>query len=163
MTVFSVNVMGQVSANASATATILTPIAIAKNVDMDFGNLAVNASPGTCVLATDDSRTATGGVTLMAGGSPAAAQFTVTGVAGVNYVITLPSGATTVSDGLATPNTMDVDTWVSNPAGTGTLTAGTSTLYVGATLNVGASQAAGIYSSSNSGGSGDFTITVNYQ
>jgi len=150
----------QVSATASATATILTPIAISNTVDMNFGNLAVNPTPGTCVLATDNSRSVTGGVTLMAGGTVTAASFTVTGVAGVNYVITLPAGATTVSDGT---NTMTVNTWSSNPSGTGTLTGGTSTLLVGATLNVGASQPAGVYNTANAGGSGEFTVTVNYQ
>ena len=58
---------------------------------------------------------------------------------------------------------MTVDVWSSdtNPVGA-VLTGGTSDLTVGATLNVGANQPAGAYSSSNAGGSGDFTITVNY-
>jgi len=58
---------------------------------------------------------------------------------------------------------MTVNTWSSNPSGTGTLTGGTSTLLVGATLNVGASQPAGVYNTANAGGSGEFTVTVNYQ
>jgi hypothetical protein len=157
---FTAASFAQVSATASATATILTPIAISNTVDMNFGNLAVNATPGTCVLATDNSRSVTGGVTLMAGGTVTAASFTVTGVAGVNYVITLPAAVTTVSDGT---NTMTVNTWTSNPSGTGTLTGGTSTLLVGATLNVGGSQPAGVYNTANAGGSGEFTVTVNYQ
>ena len=150
----------QSSATSSAAATILTPIAISNTVDMDFGNLASSATSGTCVLATDNSRTTTGGVTIMAGGTPLAASFTVTGVAAATYVITLPAGATTVSNGV---QTMTIDTWVSNPSGTGTLTGGTSTLLVGATLNVAVSQAAGVYNTSNAGGSGEFTVTVNYQ
>jgi hypothetical protein len=96
----------------------------------------------------------------MAGGTPTAASFTVTGVAAATYTITLPAGATTVSDGT---NTMTIDTWTSNPAGTGTLTGGTSTLLVGATLNVDADQPGGVYNTSNAGGSGEFTVTVNYQ
>ncbi|MBP1667258.1 MAG: hypothetical protein H6Q23_2118 [Bacteroidetes bacterium] len=58
---------------------------------------------------------------------------------------------------------MTIDTWTSNPSGTGTLTAGTSTLLVGATLNVDADQPGGVYNTSNAGGSGEFTVTVNYQ
>lgn len=150
----------QSAATASAAATILTPIAISNTVDMDFGNLAASGTLGTCVLATDNSRSITGGVTTMAGGSPAAASFTVTGVAAATYTINLPSGATTVSDGT---NTMTVDGWTSNPSGTGTLTGGTSTLLVGATLHVGANQAGGVYNTSNALGSGEFTVTVNYQ
>jgi len=33
---------GQVSGTATASATIITPIAISKTVDMNFGNVAVN-------------------------------------------------------------------------------------------------------------------------
>ena len=157
---FTAGTFAQSSATASAAATILTPIAISNTVDMDFGILAGSVAPGTCVLATDNSRTTTGGVTIMAGGSPAAASFTVTGSVDAVYTITLPAGVTTVSNGT---NTMTIDTWVSNPTPTGTLTLGTSTLLVGATLNVGASQAAGVYNTSNAGGSGEFTVTVNYQ
>jgi hypothetical protein len=53
---------------------------------------------------------------------------------------------------------MTVDTWTSNPSGTGTLTSGTSTLNVGGTLNVGASQVAGVYTASDA-----FTVTVDYE
>jgi hypothetical protein len=161
MLAFAVSSFAQSSATASVTAVILTPIAISNTVDMDFGILAGSVAPGTCDLATDGSRTATGGVTIMAGGTPAAASFNVTGSAGAVYTITLPAGATTVSDGLG--NTMTVNAWVSNPTPTGTLVLGASTLLVGATLNVGASQPAGTYNTSNAGGSGEFTVTVNYQ
>ncbi len=132
---FTAVAFSQSSATASAAATILTPIAISNTVDMNFGNLASSGTAGTCVLATDASRSTTGGVTIMAGGTITAASFTVTGVAAATYTITLPAGATTVSDGT---NTMTIDTWASNPSGTGTLTGGTSTLLVGATLNVNA-------------------------
>ena len=52
---------------------------------------------------------------------------------------------------------MTVTTYTSNPSGTGALVAGTQTLTVGATLNVGASQAANLYT--NAAG---FPVTVNY-
>lgn len=157
---FTAVAFSQSSATASAAATILTPIAISNTVDMNFGNLASSGTAGTCVLATDASRSTTGGVTIMAGGTITAASFAVTGVAAANYTITLPAGATTVSDGT---NTMTIDTWTSNPSGTGTLTGGNSTLLVGATLNVNANQPGGVYNTSNAGGSGEFTVTVNYQ
>jgi len=161
MLAITVSSFAQSSATASVTAVILTPIAISNTVDMDFGILAGSVTPGTCVLATDGSRSTTGGVTVMAGGTPAAASFNVTGSAGAVYTITLPAGATTVSNGT---QTMTVDVWVSNPTPTGTLSgAGASTLLVGATLNVSASQAAGTYNVTNAGGSGEFTVTVNYQ
>jgi hypothetical protein len=63
-------------------------------------------------------------------------------------------GANTITDGT---NTMTVGTWTSTPTPTGTLTGGTETLSVGATLNVAGSQPAGVYVSG-----APFTVTVNY-
>ena len=149
---FSATSFAQVSATATATSTIVTPIAISKTVDMNFGNVAVSSSAGTVVLAAEGTRSATGGVTLPAtSGTVAAAQFTVTGESGYTYSVTLPV-SNTVKFG---SNTMTVNTFVSNT--TGKLTGGTEILKVGATLNVGASQAAGTYISE-----APFTVTVNY-
>ena len=156
MLLFASSAFAQVTASATATATIVTPIAITKDVDMNFGNLAVNASVGTVVITPAGARSATGGVSFLAAtpGTITAASFTVTGLAAATYSITLPVGAITISSGA---NNMTVDTWTSSPTPTGTLTGGTETLTVGATLNVGASQAAGTYISPT-----PFDVTVNY-
>ncbi|MEO6830588.1 MAG: hypothetical protein ABI378_00180, partial [Chitinophagaceae bacterium] len=54
----------QCSASASATATIVIPITITKTTDMDFGNVAVQASTaGTVVMTLAGVRSATAGVT----------------------------------------------------------------------------------------------------
>lgn len=157
---FTCNAFAQpgVTAQATASATIVTPLAITKTVDMNFGNLAVNNTPGTVALsaALAPTRTPGGGVTLMAGGTVAAATFTVTGLIGSTYSIVLPADGTVLLTGAGTD--MTLTNFVSTPtvAAGGDLTTGTETLYVGATLNVGASQAAGTYTSAN------FDVTVNY-
>lgn len=146
----------QESATATASATIITPISITKNVDMNFGNVSVQSTTGgTVVLATDNTRTRTNGVTLpsFAVGTVSAAAFTVNGEEDYTYAITLPSSVTIVS-GL---NDMVVDGFVSSPDATGVLTLGTQSLKVGATLNVDAAQPAGTYTNTT-----DLTVTVNY-
>jgi hypothetical protein len=148
----------QSSATAPASATIVTPITITKTVDMEFGNAAVQASTGgTVVLDPASTRTATSGVTLPAvTGTVSAASFDIAGTANYTYAITLPT-TLTINDGGT--NNMTVNTFTSNPSTTGTLSAsGTDVLTVGATLNVGAGQAAGTYTS----GGSPFTVTVNY-
>ena len=156
MLTISATTFAQVSATATATANILTPIAIANAGDMNFGDLAVNDQPGTVVLTPGGVRTAAGGVTFLPdAGTVTSAQFTVTGLADATYSITLPSTVTTLNDGGA--NNMTVNNWTSNPTTSGLLTAGTQTLQVGATLNVGASQPAGVYTSAT-----PFEVTVNY-
>ena len=145
-----------VSATATATGTIIAPIAIAKNVDMNFGNIVSGAALGTVVLTPAGVRSKTGGAFLPSTlpGTVTAASFTVTGATGYTYAITLPAAVTTVTSGA---NTMTVDTWTSTPTGTGTLAGGTQTLTVGGTLHVGANQVAGTYVSGTA-----FTVTVAY-
>ena len=152
----TISTFAQVSATATTSATVITPIAISKTIDMNFGSIAVSPTiAGSVVLAPASTRTKTGGVTLPAvTGTVAAAAFTVTGLGTSTYAITLPSSI--VLNG--TPSgTMTVNAFVSNPSGTGALTAGSQTLQVGGTLIVGAAQAAGTYTNTT-----DMTVTVNY-
>ncbi|MDP3452400.1 MAG: DUF4402 domain-containing protein [Bacteroidales bacterium] len=152
---FSTASFAQVGATATATGTIVAPIAIVKVVDLNFGNIAVSATGGTVILAPAGTRTITGGVTLPAViGDVTAAEFTVTGSIGYTYAISLPTTPTTVT---SEANTMTVDAFTSTPNSTGTLTGGTETVKVGATINVSANQAAGTYTSAT-----PFTVTVNY-
>jgi len=145
-----------VSATATVSATIVTPISITKVTDMNFGNVAVAGSAGTVVLSPASGRTVTGGCSLSTAnpGTVTAASFTVAGTGTYTYAITLPSTAISIANGA---NTMSVDTYVSNPSGTGALTAGTQTLNVGGTLHVSATQATGVYTLSNG-----LSVTVSY-
>jgi len=151
MFAFTATTFGQATATASAT--IVSPIAISRVDNMNFGNIAADPlSSGTVELtaAAVPVRTPTT-VTLPATtGTVTAASFTVTGVAGYTYAITLPT--TSVSLGTAT---LYADTFVSDkPLNIGTIDG--SPLYVGATLHVGAAEVAGSYTSAA------FTVTVNY-
>jgi len=148
---------GQATANAPASATIITPISLSKTTDMNFGNIAVNNAIGTVLLTPASTRTPGGGVTLpAAAGTVAAAVFTVGGAGTNSFSITLPSGDFLITRASGS-ETMVVNGFTSTPSGTGALVGGTATINVGATLNVGASQVAGVYT--NVGG---FAVTVNY-
>lgn len=133
-------------------------ISISKNTDMNFGSIAASSSGGTVVLSASGSRTASGGIILPSlTGSVTAAQFTVTGDPGYSYAITLPATNFILYESGVGPASMVVNAFTSTPSATGTLAGGTETVLVGATLNVGASQAAGSYT--NAAG---FEVTVNY-
>src|SRR5438067_12598699 len=114
----------QATAQATATATIVTPISITKVSDMNFGNVAVQASTGgTAVLATNGTRTRTSGVTLPAvSGTVSTANFTVNGNGSYTYAITLPSSAVTLTNTTGTGGeTMTATTFTSNTSGKVTL------------------------------------------
>jgi hypothetical protein len=154
---FSSSMLAQVTASATGTATIVTPIAIANAADMNFGNVAVSSSSGTVVLAPEGTRTTTGGVTLPAtAGTVTAGSFSITGEGSYTYAITLRSSDYTLTR-VGESETMVVNTFTSTPSGTGTLSSGSQTLNVGATLNVGGSQVAGTYTNATG-----FDVTVNY-
>lgn len=154
---FSNNANAQSTASATATARIVTPIAISKTLDMNFGNIATNGAVGTVVLTPANARTLTGGVTLPAvTGTVEAAKFTVTGEGEYAYGLTLPADNTiTITNASAVGKDMKVSTFTSNSAKK--LIAGTETFSVGATLNLNASQPAGLYTNSTG-----FNVIVNY-
>jgi hypothetical protein len=153
---FSTNMIAQATATASIAVNIVTPIGIAKADDMVFGNIATNGSTGTILVDLDGTRTPSGGVSLpAASGSPKAASFVVTGAGNYTYGISLPTSPITLSGATAG---VTVATFVSNLASTGKLAAaGTQTVFVGATLNLPASVAAGSYTNASG-----LSITVNY-
>lgn len=146
-------VAGAATDSATATATVMTSIAITNNTDLDFGAFSPSTG-GTVIIGTDGARSKTGAVVLSSGDTGGRAQFTVTGATDATYAITLPgNGTVSLSNGGG--GSMDVNDFVSNPSGTGTLTGGTETLYVGATLTVGSGQASGSYT-------GSFDVSVEY-
>ena len=152
---FTFNAYSQVSATSTATATIVAPITISKVIDLNFGNVAVGNTSGTVKLTPAGVRSSTGGAVLTTVvGTVSAASFTTTGQVGSTYSITLPNAPTTLKSG---GNTMTCDQWTSSPRPDGILTTGTQTITVGATLNVTANQATGVYIST-----APFPITVNY-
>jgi hypothetical protein len=165
VTLITAAVAVSTTANAQATspvaasgATIVAPITIVKDVDLNFGNVAVSAVAGTVVLATDGARTSTGGITLPVNtGTVAAAKFTVGGQDDYTYTIALPTADITLNGTGTNTTPMTLTSVVSLPATTGKLTSGTQTLLVGGTLNVIGGQLADVYSNTTG-----LTVTVNY-
>ena len=142
--------------SANANSAIVADITLTKDADMNFGDVIAGGTTGTVVLpaSASPSRSVTGGTTLGNSTSVTSATFTVGGDASATYSITLPSSDITITSGA---NSMIVNTFTSSPSSTGALDgSGLQTLYVGATLNVGASQATG------SDYTGSFDVTVAY-
>ncbi len=128
---------------------IFAPISISSSGDLDFGTMVPTGTAGTVTVTPAGARSSVD-VDLF-GGVPAAASFDVTGEGSTNYSLTFPSSATLTSGG----DTMTVDTFTDDAGASPTLSSGSDTFNVGATLHVGATQASGTYS-------GTFSVTVNY-
>ena len=165
--VFSSNVNAQavVSPVATATATIITPIAITKVVDMNFGDISTNGTNGTVVLATNNTRSAAGGASFSAAaaGTVTSAKFTVTGMSGYGYSISIPSAITLTH--ATTSNVMqvtDITNSIGVPGTAGTLStvstgSGTQDISVGGTLSLVGAQLPGVYTNTT-----DLKVTINY-
>lgn len=131
---------------------VMTPVQA-----LQFGALAAPAA-GTVTVDTAGVRSATGGVVLIPSSTVTAAQismsttpYTCDGRAMAVVSVTSPATLTHTSLGA----TMTVDNFVTNPAAGGAFDS-TVPMAIGATLNVGASQAPGSYT-------GSFLITVTFQ
>lgn len=143
------------TASGTASAEIVSAIAISNTTGLNFGQIAPSGSAGTVSVSTAGVRSSLGGVTLGNQVTVTAAAFAVTGAPDNVYSITLPADGTITLTSGASP-AMAVDGFVSDPASPGTLSgAGTDTVNVGATLSVGVNQPNGNYS-------GLFNVTVAY-
>lgn len=138
---------------AGATATVIAPIAINNAVDLNFGKFAPGTG-GSITVSTDGTPSSTG-IVRSTTVAPTAARFDVTGDANATYAITYTGTSTTLSDGgtnsmaLAIFSDLDAGGVTSGSASSGTLSGtGAQSIYVGGTLTVGATQAAGTYTGS---------------
>jgi hypothetical protein len=155
LSVFGFNVNAQSSATASTTATLITPISISKTTDMDFGTVAASATAGTIVLDYANGTTATGGASIPAGSTATTAEFAVTGDGSSGFSITIPTAAITLNGSVS--GTLTVDNFVADLGASSTLSSGSATIKVKATLNVPANSVAGTYSNAS-----DLLVIVNY-
>ena len=136
------------------------PISITKDLNINFGTTAASSVAGTVVLSPSGSRTThIGGIILPSSiGTVSAAQFSVTGEPYHIYEIMLAPANEELSSGVAGATMTISDFQITTFNNTGSLSAtGRDTVFVGATLNVGASQATGSYTSIVG-----FQVLVNY-
>jgi hypothetical protein len=158
--VFSPVAVGQQTNQATAFATtqIIAPLSITKVQDLNFGIFTTDTSGGTVTLAASAAAVPIivgNGIKIITNSISTAAQFLVIGTN--SYVLSLPPGAITLK-GVTLGNTATVDNFVSSlGSGPGTLTTLSEIVYVGGTLNIGATTNPDVYSNLT-----DLLVTVNY-
>ena len=152
----------QSTASADAGANIITPISISNTQGLDFGDIVSQTNAFTVTMSASGSRTDASGLTgdqspLLSTDAGNQALFTITGEEDYKFSVLLPTSIDLSASGVTGATDMAVDTFTSNlNAANNTLTGGSVDLSVGATLNVNATQAAGVYE-------GSFTVTVAYE
>ncbi len=164
MAVFTTKVMAQVTLTGNtAGAELVTALTITNTTPLHFGVLAISASAGSVTLSTAGVRTPTGCTIVASGTQKTVAKFDLTGTSGATYSFTLPASITVTK--VSSTETMTIDNFVVKvdgaaqvvygSIGTCTLTAGASSILVGGKLNIGATQALGVYA-------GTYTVVVDY-
>lgn len=148
------------TATAMASAVIVAPIGISNTSNLSFGSFDP-ATTGTITVDTAGTRTASG--VRLAGGTPSAAVFSISGQAGLTYTITYTGTSTSLRNGADSLELAIVSdlggaaTSSGAPVASGTLGAGPSTLRIGGVLTVGsAGNAPGTYT-------GTIAAAVQYQ
>ena len=147
---------------ANAEITVVRPLSFVIDNNLDFGSLIPGTVAGTVVMAPTGARTTNNGIVLVGGGQSTA---TFSGQGTLNQRVDISLGANSILiTGPGAP--MRVRTFVIGSTPTAVLTTaplrfriaaanGIFTFPVGATLEVGANQAAGKYT-------GNWSITLNY-
>lgn len=157
----SLSVSAQVTENTEAGAKIVQALTLTETAALHFGTMTVPTGDVNVVLSTDGSVTALipANITLLSQAPVAQnAAYSVGGSIGSTYVIVLPPAPIQITNGA---NFMEVNdfTALTSSLGAGTNgnlgVAGTDLFVVGATLELSANQAPGVYS-------GTFDVTVNY-
>lgn len=155
------SVMAQAPVSATATVEVGTPlkITLVPSTELNFGKVTASAAAGTCVVATDATSSATGGLTLN-GGIASVVAFDVAGKVSGAYAVALPSSVDiTRTGGSETVTVGDFKVRVTGAALDGAIGAlsvtGTGGFKIGGTLFLAANQADGIYT-------GQFPVTVAY-
>lgn len=136
------------TATADASANILEQIQINRTSDLAFGTIVTGTAASTVAIAADGSRTC--GAGLVCSDTTTAAVFSVDGTTGRTVNVSSDASVT-----LTNTNGDDMTASLS-PSVSTILLDGTDGFSVGGVLNVGASQADGLYE-------GTFNVTVNYQ
>jgi hypothetical protein len=143
------------SAGANGSATVLHPITLVKNQDMDFGILAAPAG-GTAVLDPASSTVSTTGGVLALGGTPAAALFTGAASGGSVVNIKLPNQSVNLTRVGGTETIALSNFTLDGPSKRTMAKASSFQFHVGGTLTVAAGQVEGSYV-------GTFSVTAQYQ
>lgn len=144
------------TANGTANATVVNPIAITAGTALNFGSFSTSAASQTVTIAASGGTRSNSGTLLVNSvNAPTSASFSVTGDTTLTYAITLPSTANIAIGAGTGTSAMTVSAFTSAPSATGTLTAGAQTLTVGATVTTVADQVSGSYT-------GTFPVTVAY-
>jgi hypothetical protein len=143
------------SAAAKASATVLHPITLVKNQDMDFGILRVVTS-GTAVLNPATSTISTTGGVSVLGGTPAAALFTGAASGGSVVNIKFPSNSATLTRVGGTETITLNNFTLDGPSKRAMAQTSSFQFHVGGTLTISTGQAEGSYI-------GTFSVTAQYQ
>lgn len=155
------SVNAQNTASSSASAEIMTTLKIVKDVDLDFKNLAPSNLAGVVTMTSTGVRTGDANATPVGAGNGDAAKFTITGVGSEAIEVTMaPATGVFNVTGPGDPMQVTLDaTDVATMNGLAILPAvGSQELLFGASIAVGANQAAGTYTNASA-----FTLTVIYQ
>ena len=136
------------STTAKANATILAPLSISNTQGLNFGSILPGTTAGTVSVSALSARNCS---SLICSGNAFAAAFTVISDSSAETVVTVDNSVDIASDsgGSMTVTLLPSATTLSLTSGT------TSTLTVGGSLAVGASQKTGSYT-------GTFSVSVDY-
>ncbi|MBN2780123.1 MAG: DUF4402 domain-containing protein [Alphaproteobacteria bacterium] len=146
-----------------AQAELSTPLSISAN-SINFGTIAIDPAAGPQTISLTTADTVTCPATYVCSGSANSSNPIISGAPFQSFSLSLVGSTATLSDGLGHVLTFDPEIIIIGSGDTFSATLGAGGTYgvaIGGSINFTGNELAGIYSSSNAGGSG-YIINVNY-
>ena len=101
--------------DATGSITVIRPLTVTKNADLDFGTvIRPDSGSGTVTVATDSARSVANGVVALSSTTASAAGFTINGEGGQSVSVTIPASFTLSSGSNSLSVTTSSD--LANPA-----------------------------------------------
>ena len=148
--------------DGTASAVVITPLTVTETTALDYGSIAGGSTAGSVTMSSAGTISAAGGATFVSASASNQATFDITGELNTAITVTLTTAGAQLDDGAGGGAVMALGTFSNTALPTTTDGAGAATFDVGATLSVGANQAAGSYTTALGAGA-PYTVTVNYQ
>lgn len=151
--IWSTSIFGQATANFTASVTIIEPVSIVSQSNMNFASISAR-SGGKVILDPNDTRSSSGGVELEEEQGVSAAKFLISGEEGLTVAVSLPQDHYMLSNGM---QNISLHSFTSNLPQSFQLNNNSIALKVGATIEIEGPKSPGEYRSIQ-----PMAVTVNY-
>ncbi|MBN2779788.1 MAG: DUF4402 domain-containing protein [Alphaproteobacteria bacterium] len=139
-----------------------TPLTVTNSQDVNFGSIAIDPGAGPQTVTMNNSGIITNcPVSYVCSGTTAGGLIQMTGAPDILVYVSMTGELATLSEGNGNTLTFDPVFTTGTDTASSRLNGGSNYLYIGGSIDFTGNEPAGVYNTTNAGGSG-YQVTVNY-